>query len=165
VRTWRLFKTAMRGLIRHPLRSVLMMAGIVVGIAALTVILSAGKAAQKKVMARIETFGGDAVMVRAGGGSTIGPPRGDVTTLKLADVEAIRDQVSGAREITPMVMQRQAPMRYGQRNTTANVLGASPSFTQTWRWDVSDGMFFTEREMSGLARVCVLGRTVARDLF
>ena len=64
-----------------------------------------------------------------------------------------------------MVMQRQAPMRYGDRNTTANVLGASPSFPQTWCWDVSDGMFFGEREMSGLARVCVLGRTVARDLF
>jgi len=165
VRTWRLFKTAMRGLIRHPLRTALMTAGIVVGIGALTVILSAGKAAQKKVMARMDTFGGDAIMVRAGGGTRIGPPRDDVTTLKIADVEAIREQVSGALEITPMVMLRQAPMRYGDRNTTAGVLGASPSFTRTWRWDVSDGLFFTEREMSGLARVCVLGRTVARDLF
>ncbi len=52
MRTWRLFKTAMRGLIRHPLRTALMTAGIVVGIGALTVILSAGKAAQKKVMAQ-----------------------------------------------------------------------------------------------------------------
>ena len=165
MRTWRLFKTAMRGLIRHPLRTALMTAGIVVGIGALTVILSAGKAAQRKVMAQIDTFGGDAIMVRAGGGSRIGLPRGDVTTLKVADAEAIREQVSGARKTTSIVVLGQVPMRYGNRNTTASVMGASPSFTQTWRWDVSDGMFFTEREMSGLARVCVLGRTVARDLF
>ena len=89
----------------NKLRTFFMMAGTVVGIAALTVIMAIGKGTEKKVMKRVQNFGPTAMMLIAGGGRALPPPDTSVTTLTLADAEAIREQVSGLKVVAPQAWQ------------------------------------------------------------
>lgn len=91
----RLIGLSLKGLLRYKLLTFLMMLGIIIGIATLTVIISLAKGAQHKVMMGIRNFGANAVMASAGGGKMFGPPDGSTTTLTLDDAKALRESIKG----------------------------------------------------------------------
>jgi len=97
MRILRIVREGMQALGANKLRTFFMMAGTIVGIAALTVIMAMGKGTGKKVMKRVNNFGVRAIMVTAGGGKGFSPPQEGITTLRLEDLEAIRNQVNGVR--------------------------------------------------------------------
>lgn len=167
MKTNRLVKIAYLGLGRNKLRTFLMMIGIVIGITALTLIISAGMGAQDRVMDRVKKFGLESIMVTAGAGSVMGQPTGGqpTTTLKLEDAEVIKREITSVVDIAPFNRKGGAEIKYMEKSKTTNVFGITPSWASVWNWDVEEGDFISEEDMSTLNRVCLIGSTVKKELF
>ncbi len=166
MRANRTISTALKCLRRYRLRSFLMMIGIVVGIAALTMVVSAGMGSQKRVMDRVKKFGLSTIMIQAGGGEMMRPSGGmPMNTLTLADAEAIARDVGGVSGVAPMGRKGGLEIKYRDKTVTTNIFGVTPSWVPVWDWDVAEGDFITDEDMEGLSRVCVLGTTAFRALF
>jgi putative ABC transport system permease protein len=150
---------------RNKVRSFLVMVGVVIGIAALTVVISISQAANRKVMQGIGNFGPTAMMLFAGGGRNVPGQDPSVTTLTLEDARAIEQQVPGVALTCPMINRSQIAVSYQDRSWTAMVAGVAITYPEAWAWDISDGDFFDEQDYSGMGRVAVIGQTVARELF
>ena len=154
----------LEALATHKLRSVLMLVGTLVGVAALTVVMALGEGSRRRVAKRIENFGTDAIMVPAGVGKRPGPDMA-TTTLTLADADAIRDEVPGLRLVSPMAWNFQMNVKHGERRYQAVVWGIEPNWHESFRWYAAVGEEIAGDDVAGAARVCLLGRTVARELF
>jgi putative ABC transport system permease protein len=165
MRFWRLLRQSFTALGRNKLRTFLVMLGIIVGIAALTVIVGISKAASRKVMAQINNFGPTALMVFAGGGRNV--PGGDasVATLTLEDARAIEEQVPGVRMTCAQVNRSRIPVTHGDRSAEVGVMGVAITYSEAWDWPVVAGEFFDEQDSAAMARAAVIGQSAARELF
>lgn len=161
----KLIGLALTGLARHKLRTFLMMLGIIIGVATLTVIISLSKGAQHQVMKGIRNFGANAVMASAGGGRMFGPPDGGTTTLTLDDAAALKASIKGLRHVAPFTMHVAQTVIAGNRNTETAVFGVTPEFADAWQWFAEHGDFIADEDVAGLTRNCLLGQTVVRELF
>jgi putative ABC transport system permease protein len=146
-------------------RTFFMMAGTIVGIAALTVIMAMGNGAEHKVMERIKGFGPDAIMLIAGGGKDLPPPDLTVTSLTLDDAKAVHEQVQGIAIATPAAFKRRIPIKAGSAQSTATIFAVEPDWNEAWHWYVSDGDFIADEDVATLSRVCVIGQTLSHTLF
>ncbi len=144
-----------------------MMVGVVIGIAALTMIMSLGLGAQQRVAERVQKFGLASMMVRAGAGREMGRPTGSqpTTTLTPEDASAIKREIGGIADVAPFVVKGQTEVVYQDKSTTTGVFGVTPSWAWVWDWDAAHGDFISDEDMDGLSRVCVLGPTVRTELF
>jgi putative ABC transport system permease protein len=158
-------RIALRGLGARKGRAALMMAGVAIGILTLTLVVAVTRGISAKVEKGIQAFGPDAIMVAAGSPQTRGPGDERVTTLLPEDLVALRDQVPGVRVAAPMVTRTSQTIVRGDRNTTAVVFGSTPEYEEAWDWHAESGEWVSEAHEASLARVAVLGKTVARDLF
>ena len=160
-------KVARAGLSRNRLRTFLMMIGIVVGITALTLVLSAGLGAEKRVMERVKKFGLSSLMVSAGGGTERGRTAGATSpvTLKLSDAEALTRDIQNVEEVAPFTRLSGGDVSWSRRPSTVGVFGVTPAWAPVWDWDAAEGELITDEDMTALARVAVLGRTARKDLF
>ncbi len=149
----------------NKLRTCFMMAGTLVGIAALTVIMTIGKGTERQVMRQVENFGPRAMMLVAGGGRATGPPDAQITTLTLADMESIREEIPGLEIVTPQAWATRAQLTRGSAQTRATLWGVEPEWHAAWDWYVADGEGITDEDVATMARVCVIGSSVKRDLF
>jgi putative ABC transport system permease protein len=167
MKTGRVLKVAFKGLGRNKLRTFLMMIGIVIGITALTLVVSAGLGAQDRVMERVKKFGLESMMVFAGAGREMGQPTAGqpATSLKLEDAVAMKQEIRAIADIAPFNQKRQAEVKFQDKSTTTMVFGVTPSWAPVWDWDAAEGDFITDEDLTSLARVCVLGPTVKRELF
>jgi putative ABC transport system permease protein len=167
MKTGRVLKVAFKGLGRNKLRTFLMMIGIVIGITALTLIVSAGMGAQDRVMERVKKFGLESMMVFSGAGREMGQPSSGqaATTLTLEDAATIKQEIKTIADLAPFNQKRQAEVKFQEKSTTTSVFGVTPSWAPVWDWDAAKGDFITDEDIAGLARVCVLGPTVSRELF
>jgi putative ABC transport system permease protein len=156
---------SLQGLGKYKTRTFLMMLGIIVGIATLTVVVSISKGMQKKVTQSIQSFGPNAVMVSAGGGKMFGPPEDRVTTLTLEDAAALKAGVPGVVSVAPFTVNIEQNVIAGSRSATSPVVGVTPEFAEAWQWYTDSGDFITEEDTASLSRNAVIGRTVARELF
>lgn len=163
----KLGKTVWRDLFRNRLRTFLMMSGIVVGITALTLAVSAGLGAQRRVLERVAKFGVSSVMVSAGGGSERGRTAGvtPAVTMKPSDVEVLRREVAGIDELAPFARLPQGDVSFAGRSTSVAVFGVTPAWAPVWDWDAAVGDFIAEEDVAGSTRTAVLGPTVSRELF
>jgi putative ABC transport system permease protein len=171
MKTRRTVSQALRGLNRNRLRSFFMMAGIAVGITVLTVVLSAGMGARERIMDRVRVFGLENMMVWAGGPTDQvrmgggGDGSAATATLKLADAEAIRHEVSGVREVAPFARAGQTEVRWRDRTFTSPTFGVTPEWVDVWDWPVDRGVFITHEANETMARTAAIGPTVVRELF
>ena len=165
MRTLRIAKESARALASNKLRTFFMMAGTIVGIAALTVIMAIGKGTEKKVMKRVTSFGTHAIMVTAGAGKGFSPPQANITTLMPDDAEAIRTQVQGVELLNIFAMKRGLPVKAGANQSQCVVTATDPNWYEAWDWHVTHGDPMTDEDQATMARVCILGTTTAKDLF
>lgn len=163
----RVLKVAFKGLGKNKLRTFLMMIGIVIGITALTLIVSAGMGAQNRIMERVKKFGLDSMMVFSGGGREMGQPMSGqpTTSLKLEDAVALKQEIGAIAEVAPFNRKGQAEVKYQETSVTTNVFGVTPSWAPVWDWDAAEGDFITDEDLANLARVCVIAPTVRKELF
>ncbi|MBI4871542.1 MAG: ABC transporter permease [Candidatus Riflebacteria bacterium] len=165
MRLLRIAREGARALTANKLRTSFMMVGTVIGIAALTVIMAIGKGTEKKVMARVNSFGTHAIMITAGGGKGFSPPQAGITTLRLDDAEAIARQVQGVEVLAPFAMKRGLSSKAGSNQVQTAVMAVGPDWHDAWDWHPTDGDPITADDNSTLARVCLLGTLSAADLF
>jgi putative ABC transport system permease protein len=149
----------------NKLRTFFMMAGTMVGVAALVVIMAIGKGTEKKVNKRMQNFGPRAMMLIAGGGKAMPPPDMTVSTLTLDDAEAIGDQVDGLEIVSPMAWRFKTNVTRGANQHQATIWGVEPNWHEAWNWHAVTGEGIADEDVATMARVCVIGETIRRKLF
>jgi putative ABC transport system permease protein len=156
---------AFEAITRNKLRSALTSLGVIMGVAAVIVMMALGDGAKASIEARVSSLGTDVLTVSAGsanvGGVRMG--QGAVTTLTAADADAIA-QVPGVRAVSPGVSTR-AQIIGPAGNWQTRVEGVGASFADIRAWDVSPGGFFTDEDVERAARVVVIGAMVRDQVF
>jgi putative ABC transport system permease protein len=143
-----------------------MMLGIIIGITTLTIIVSAILGAKAGVMGKVAKFGLDQISVNAGAGKIIGVPQdAPVTTLKADDGEAIQAEVKNVKGVAPSLNSRALPIKSANGNTESTIVSATPNWAEVWDTPAIAGEFIDEEDLSSMARVAVIGQTVAKELF
>jgi len=159
---------SIRQLGRNKVRTFLTMLGIVIGIAAVIAMVAIGQGASKRIESQINSMGRNLLMVLPGaatsGGFSFGA--GSVTTLTPDDGAAISKEIRSVEAVTPIARTRGLQLVYGSVNWAPNqILGAAPAFVEVRDWPVEEGAFFTEQDIFSASKVCVLGASVAENLF
>ncbi|OGV52762.1 MAG: hypothetical protein A2017_15095 [Lentisphaerae bacterium GWF2_44_16] len=159
---------ALRALRRNPMRSMLTTLGIVIGVAAVIAMMEIGKGSSAAIQNSIATMGANNLMIHPGtaasGGVSFGS--GSVMTLTPQDYEAMLRECPSILYAAPVVRARTQAV-YGNRNwVPSSMMGTTPSFLDVRDWNkMSEGENFTERDVLNGNKVCLLGKTVARELF
>ena len=157
------FRFALRAQSRHPVRAALALLGIIVGVAAVIVMVSMSRGTQKRVLDQIAAMGLNRLTISAGE-IRQRQTRTRATTLSLQDARAIALSCLDAGLIAPL-QTRRLPVKYGALNKVSVVVGATPELFRLRTLDLSCGRFFGEDEQNGAVRVAVLGYSVATILF
>jgi len=163
---WRdCMRLALRALWRNRTRAALTALGVIIGVASVIAMLAVGSGAQRRIAAQFENMGSNNVVIRPGsvtrGGVRTG--MGTTTTLTLADAEAVAklpSVVAAAPSVRGVVQ-----ARYRGSNWGTTVEGVTPEFLRVHSWPLTEGVFFSKRDVTSAAQVCVLGQSVARELF
>lgn len=162
-----LFKIAMRAIAANKLRSFLTMLGIIIGVASVIAMMAIGQGSKKSIQANIAEMGSNMIMIRPGQDKGPGGAQqdaSDMQTLKLKDYEALKEQAKYLSAISPSV-NSSGQFINGNNNTPSTIYGISPDYMQIRQQKVKDGEMFTDEEVRCSAKVCVIGKTVADNLF
>jgi putative ABC transport system permease protein len=163
-----IIRIAFRALARNKTRAALTMLGIIIGVSAVIVMVSIGQGAQATVQAQIESMGTNLLFVSAGsqnvGGVRSGAGDTGTNTLTVEDLEAIRREVPSVSMVSPVVNSR-AQLVAGNQNWSTSIQGVSEQFSDIRKWTIASGDFFTDSDVRSAARVVVIGRTIADNLF
>lgn len=156
---------ALNALWRNRTRAMLTTLGVVIGVASVIAMVSVGAGAQQRIASQLESMGTNSLIVRPGSQTRGGVRTGAGTTSSLsrADAEAIAD-LPGVIAVAPSI-RTSAQIRYRGTNWGSAVEGVTPEFTRVRNWPVVEGEFLTEQHVNAAAHVCVLGQTVAHELF
>jgi putative ABC transport system permease protein len=162
------FKIALRALNRNKMRSMLTMLGIIIGVGAVIAMVGIGQGASASIQSQISQLGNNMLYVWAGS-SNVGGMRGGFgsnNTLTPDDAQAIEAECPAVRAVSPGV-RAGGQLVFGNQNWSASsgIVGASEKFTEVRAWPVAGGEFFTEGDVRTAARVCVIGKTIADNLF
>jgi putative ABC transport system permease protein len=163
---WLTLLSALRILRRNPLRAGLTMLGIVIGIGAVVAMVSLGQGATASVQAEIASLGTN-VLIVIPGATTVGGVRGglgSVSTLSVEDADEIEKKVAGVETVlygTRSVLQ----VIRENKNWSTVVFGTTPVFPEIRNWPVAEGNFFTPSDLDTAAKVALVGKTVAQNLF
>ena len=160
------FRIALRALVVNKMRSALTMLGIIIGVGAVVAMIAVGSGAKQRIDEQIASMGSNLLMVESGsatsGGSHMGA--GTTATLTVGDAKAIETEIPGVKNVSPMI-RGVAQVVYGNQNWSTGIMGTSPEMIEIRGWTLSSGRPFTEQELDGAVKVCVLGKTVADNLF
>ncbi|HXI91241.1 MAG TPA: ABC transporter permease [Blastocatellia bacterium] len=162
------FRIAIRALGRNKLRSSLTMLGIIIGVGAVIANLAIGQGASAQIQAQIANLGNNMLYVMSGSMNTGGMRGGAGTsnTLIPEDADAIERECPAVRAVSPGV-RANGQLVFGNQNWVASsqIQGTNEKFPDIRLWPVASGDFFTEGDVRTAARVCVVGKTVADNLF
>ena len=150
----------------HKLRAILMVVSVIIGIAALLVVISLGKGTEEKLMSQIrKLFGPNTVMVVAGAGRIGGNHGPASANLKMADVEDISRRVSDVVERDAVQIAPDKQANHDGKHTIVTVSGQTAAAVAVWNLNVTQGRFFSEAENQSLSRVAVIAPNVRKALF
>ncbi|HAE24323.1 MAG TPA: multidrug ABC transporter substrate-binding protein [Prevotellaceae bacterium] len=161
-----LFKIALRAIWSNKFRSFLSMLGIIIGVAAVIIMMSIGQGSKESVRANISKMGTNLITVRPGSEMRGGVRRdpSEMQTLKIDDYEKINAQKSYISKVSPEVNSSGQAVN-GAKNTTSSMYGESTDYLDIKQWVVQDGECFTDEDVKHSAKVCLIGKTVVTELF
>ena len=163
-----IIRVAFRALVRNKMRAALTMLGIIIGVSAVIAMVSIGQGASASVQAQIESIGTNLLFVSAGAQNVGGVRSGTGDTgnqnLTVDDLDAIKREVPSVSMVTPSVNAR-SQLVAGNMNWNTNVTGVSEQYPDVRKWPVATGSFFTDADVRTAARVIVIGRTLADNLY
>ena len=140
--------------------------GIMIGIAAVIVMVAIGKGSQHEVMTVIAKMGENLLTINAGEMKRRGGRlrlSGNVTTLNLRDVDYLSKEVDGITFVAPFEI-KEMKVKYLQILTSTNVAGSTLEFLETRNYGIASGEMFTEMDQKLGARVAVVGKTVIKNM-
>ena len=159
-------RIALRALLVNKMRSTLTMLGIIIGVGAVIAMIAVGSGAKKRIADQIASMGSN-ILIVVSGSSTSGGLRhgaGTVPTLTVDDAKAIGTEVPGVRLVAPNISGI-AQVVYGNQNWSTVIYGTTPDFLEIREWTLMSGRSFTQQDVDGAIKVCLLGKTVAENLF
>ena len=167
MKTHRTFRTALKALLRNPMRAMLTTLGIVIGVAAVIAMMEIGAGSSAAIHKSIASMGANVLDVRPGaassGGVTFGS--GSTRTLTPEDAQAILRECPAVRSVAPLVHTR-TQVIHGNRNWVPTfIYGTTPAYLDVQNWTMAEGAVFTERDVANANKVCLLGQTLVRELF
>lgn len=161
-----LFKVACRAIASNAFRSFLSMLGIIIGVAAVIVMMAIGQGSKESIRKNISQMGTNLLMVRPGadmmGGVKQDPSA--MQTLKIADYEAIVREKKTVTYVSPEVSSG-GQVIYGANNTTSTIYGEALDYLNIKQWEVQEGVAFTDEDVKKSAKVCLIGKTIVDELF
>ena len=159
---WNTLLLSLRAITRNVLRSFLTILGVVIGVAAVITMVTLGKGATRSVSDQISSMGSNLLMLRPG--QRFGPGADVAPNFKLADVEAIRAQITTIDAVAP-VASLSVTAVYQARNWSTMVTGSTNDHFRAGNWEIVSGRDFTETEERSGRAVCVIGESVRANLF
>ena len=160
------FRVSLRALRRNTMRSILTALGIIIGVAAVITMVSIGNGAKAMVEAQVAALGQNLITVMPGSYSSGGMRSGFgfSPTLFPEDFEAIANDVEDIDGASPEVRDSQQVLANGL-NWRTNVNGVGPDYPYVKNWPLTAGAMFSDQEVKSLAKVAVIGKVVAEQLF
>ncbi len=156
---------AFRALAKNRLRAGLTVLGVVIGIAAVTTLVSVGQSAAEMIRGQFAAIGTNVIVVIPGTGERGGVRLGPLPTLSQADVDAIGTECPAVLATTPLVAATGQVIHDGTNWSPKQMYGVGVEYVTVRSWPVRRGGFFSERDVAGAEKVCVIGHTVAARLF
>ena len=160
-------RVALRALAKNKLRAGLTVLGVVIGIAAVTTMVSIGQSASELVQGQFQSLGTNLIVIFPGSRRQAGVHhgRGTTHTLTAEDCELMARECPAVLAASPIVFTG-GQVIYGNSNwSPKELVGVGVDYLTVRNWQVRQGGFFTERDMTSAAKVCLIGRTVVEKLF
>ncbi len=163
---YNLFKISIKAIANNKMRSFLSMLGIIIGVAAVIIMMSIGQGSKESIRKELSTMGTNLLNIRPGadmrGGVRQDPS--SMQTLKIADYERILSEKKLVTYVSPEV-NASGQVVYGNNNTTTTIYGESIDYLDIKQWQIEDGECFTEEDIKKAAKVVVVGKTIVDELF
>lgn len=156
---------AIRALLRNKMRASLTILGIVIGIAAVTTMVSVGSSAGQLLQNQLQSIGSNFIVVQPKFERRRGVQSGNVITLTDDDAEAIGRECPSVLAYSPLVFGARPVVRGNSNMQPKEMWGVGVNYLRVRSWDIDAGGFFTERDERAGNCVCVVGYTVVRELF
>lgn len=157
------FLLAIRQIYRNPMRSLLTVLGVVIGVAAVITMVTVGNGATQAVRTQIESLGSNQLMLRPG--QRLGPGgMGGAPQFKLEDVDAIVNQIAGVVVAAPQRSRSMVVVAQG-RNWTTQVVGSTNDYFILDNRNLSQGRYFEPQEEAAGSAVCIIGATIQKEIF
>ncbi|HCU58393.1 MAG TPA: multidrug ABC transporter substrate-binding protein [Alphaproteobacteria bacterium] len=160
------FSIAIRAIKANKMRSILTSLGIIIGVAAVIIMLAIGNGAQITIQNEMKSMGTNLVMIRSGtstsGGKRMG--HGSQPTMKAGDGNAIEEKIEGIALAAP-VLNDAGQIVYGNANWSTSIIGTDNRYFQIKDWDLKYGRYFSQTDVKNAGKVAILGTTVVKELF
>ena len=159
-------RTALRSLVSNRTRSLLTMLGIIIGVGAVISMVAIGNGASYQVQKTMESFGANLILVVPAPPNTAGSrsSSGAAASLTLGDANALAAETFAILRVAPEI-NGTAQLVYGNSNWTTSVTGGTVEILPVKGWEIGSGACFSDSDMRSGAKVCVIGKTVAKELF
>ncbi len=161
-----LFKVALKAISNNKFRSFLSMLGIIIGVAAVIIMMAIGQGSKQSIRENISQMGTNLIMIRPGadmrGGVRQDPSA--MQTLKQEDYDAILQDKKYITYVSPEVT-ASGQVIYGANNTSTSLYGENTDYLNIKQWVVESGDCFTEEDIRKSAKVCLVGKTIVDELF
>ena len=160
-------RIAFKALRRNKIRSALTALGVIIGVASVIAMIALSSGARAAIDAQIQSTGTNVVYVSAGSFARMGSVRGgigSVQTLTLEDAQAIKEQVAAVGKLTPVVRGR-AQVIAANENWATSIEGGNEDYLSVRNWPLASGDNISPRDVLVSEKVCLLGDTVAQNLF
>jgi putative ABC transport system permease protein len=161
-----LVKIAKNALMRNKFRAFLTMLGIIIGVASVIAMLAIGQGSKKSIQDQMSSMGSNLVFIMPGSQQRGGVMMGNsgAMSLKMTDLEAIKQQCVNISAISPEV-RTSGQAVFGNENWPTTIYGANEVYLGIKKFLVENGRMFTDKEISSLAKVCLVGKTVVEKIF
>ena len=157
---------AVRALRVNKMRALLTMLGIIIGIAAVIAMVAIGAGASKMISDQISSIGSNLLLVLPGS-TTSGGMRsgsGSTQTLTYDDAKAIQAECPSVKAVAPQV-RGAGPVVYGNQNWSTVIYGVTPEVIDVRDWNIISGRNLSQSDVEGATKNCLIGQTVADNLF
>ena len=161
-----LLKVALNALKRNKMRSFLTMLGIIIGVASVITMLAIGQGSKKSIQDQIASMGSNMLFVMPSSMRMGGVQQGSASSQSLTvnDVNAIKMECDAVIAASPEVRSSGQAV-YGNSNWPTTIYGGNEDYLEIKSWSVVSGRNLSDSEARGSAKVCLIGRTVADELF
>jgi putative ABC transport system permease protein len=160
-----LLRVAMRALAVNKLRSILTMLGIIIGVAAVIVMIAVGAGAQKRVEEQIRSLGSNLLLILSGTTTSGGVRMGFGSNLTISEDDALAIPREIPETMAAPALRGTAQLIWGNQNWSTVIFGVTPEYIDVRQWELASGRSFDATDMAGATKVCLVGQTVARQLF
>ena len=161
-----LIKISLRALNNNKMRAFLTMLGIIIGVASVITMLAIGQGSKKSIQSQISEMGSNMIMIQPGAGMMGGVRQSssDMQSLKMDDYISLRDKTTYLAACSPSVTSS-GQFIYGGNNYPASISGVTPEYLEIRKLNVDQGNVFSRQQVAAAAKVCLVGKTITKNLF